>query len=36
MSEPFIGIEATGVFKGTLVEDMIETVTRTKKLFKKM
>ena len=33
MGEPFIGVEATGVYKGVLVEDMIETVAREHKLY---
>ena len=33
MAEPFIGTEATGIYVGTLVEDMIETVAREKKLY---
>lgn len=33
MAEQFIGVEATGVYEGTLVEDMIETVKREKKLY---
>ena len=32
----FIGTEATGVYVGTLVEDMIETVKREKKLYCKV
>lgn len=33
MGNPFIGVEATGVYKGVLVEDMIETVAREHKLY---
>lgn len=33
MAKQFIGTEATGVYVGTLVEDMIDTVTREKKLY---
>lgn len=33
MAEPFIGVEATGVYIGKLVEDMVDTVTREKKLY---
>lgn len=33
MAGQFIGTEATGVYVGTLVEDMIDTVTREKKLY---
>ena len=33
MGKDFIGEEATGVFVGELLEDMIETVARTKKLY---
>ena len=33
MAEQFIGVEATGVYIGTLVEDMIDTVKREKKLY---
>ena len=33
MAEQFIGVEATGVYVGKLVEDMIETVKREKKLY---
>ena len=33
MAEQFIGTEATGVYIGQLVEDMIETVKREKKLY---
>lgn len=33
MAEQFIGVEATGVYIGQLVEDMIETVKREKKLY---
>lgn len=33
MAEPFIGVEATGVYIGKLVEDMIDTVKREKKLY---
>ena len=33
MAETVIGQEATGVFQGTLLEDMIETVKKNKKLY---
>lgn len=33
MAEQFIGMEATGVYIGKLVEDMIDTVKREKKLY---
>lgn len=33
MAEQFIGTEATGIYVGTLVEDMIDTVAREKKLY---
>ena len=33
MAEQFIGVEATGVYIGKLVEDMIDTVKREKKLY---
>ncbi len=33
MAEQFIGVEATGVYVGKLVEDMIDTVEREKKLY---
>ena len=33
MAEQFIGVEATGVYVGKLVEDMIDTVKREKKLY---
>lgn len=33
MTEQFIGVEATGVYIGKLVEDMIDTVKREKKLY---
>ena len=33
MADQFIGVEATGVYVGKLVEDMIETVKREKKLY---
>lgn len=33
MAEQFIGTEATGVYMGQLVEDMIDTVKREKKLY---
>lgn len=33
MAKQFIGTEATGVYVGTLVEDMITTVAREKKLY---
>jgi len=33
MAEQFIGVEATGVYVGKLVEDMIDTVSREKKLY---
>ena len=33
MAEQFIGVEATGIYIGKLVEDMIDTVKREKKLY---
>ena len=33
MAKDFVGEEATGVFVGELLEDMIDTVARTKKLY---
>ena len=33
MAENFIGTEATGIYVGKLVEDMIDTVTREKRLY---
>ena len=33
MAKQFIGTEATGIYVGTLVEDMIDTVAREKKLY---
>lgn len=33
MSDSFVGIEATGVYVGTLLEDMIDTVQKTKGLY---
>lgn len=33
MGKDFVGEEATGVFVGELLEDMIDTVSRTKKLY---
>ena len=33
MAKQFIGTEATGIYVGTLVEDMINTVAREKKLY---